>query len=327
MRPGSTRDEAGGRSERGQGVDHKTFLAQVPAADRAALTARSDGPALWHLAGHLGAIGLCSAGIAAQVPFWGLLLPVQGVLIVFLFTLEHECTHQTPFASTRLNEALGHLTGFLLLLPFLWFRYFHLAHHRHTNLPGLDPELDAPKPATLRQWLWHVSGLPYWAGQAALIWRLARGHERPDWLPEGARARAMREARGMLVLYALAGIGLLASPLLLWLWILPVLLGQPALRLYLLAEHGDCPAVADMFLNTRTTFTTRLMRALAWNMPYHTEHHVWPAVPFHRLPALHLRMRAHLGVTAEGYGAFTRAYLSRLAAPGQSAPPAERTDT
>jgi fatty acid desaturase len=66
-----------------------------------------------------------------------------------------------------------------------------------------------------------------------------------------------------------------------------------------------------MFLNTRTTFTTTVVRFLAWNMPYHTEHHVWPTVPFHRLPALHGMMRDHLGVTAEGYAAFTRDYLAR----------------
>ena len=102
-----------------------------------------------------------------------------------------------------------------------------------------------------------------------------------------------------------------AGLLLLWVWLIPVLLGQPVLRLYLLAEHGDCPRVADMFLNTRTTFTNRIVRFLAWNMPYHVEHHVAPTVPFHRLPDLHARMRDHLAVTAEGYAAFTRDYLAR----------------
>jgi len=101
------------------------------------------------------------------------------------------------------------------------------------------------------------------------------------------------------------------SPLILWAWIVPVLIGQPALRLYLLAEHGDCPRVADMFENTRTTFTNRIVRFVAWNMPYHAEHHVFPAVPFHKLPALHVRMREHLKVTADGYAAFTRDYLDR----------------
>lgn len=28
-------------------------------------------------------------------------------------------------------------------------------------------------------------------------------------------------------------------------------------------------------------------RKLAWNMPYHAEHHAWPSVPFHFLPFVH----------------------------------------
>jgi fatty acid desaturase len=78
-----------------------------------------------------------------------------------------------------------------------------------------------------------------------------------------------------------------------------------------LAEHGDCPQVTNMFENTRTTFTTRAVRFLAWNMPFHVEHHVYPSVPFHRLPMLHGLMQDRLQVTSQGYAAFTRDYLAR----------------
>ena len=278
---------------------------------RAALVRRSDARGVRHLAGHLGAITACGALIAVGVPFWWVLLPVQGVLIVFLFTLEHEATHKTPFASPWANEAAGHGAGFLLLLPFTWFRYFHLAHHRWTNIEGQDPELDGGKPESLRAWVLYVSGLPTWRSQALLLGRLARGRAQAGFMPEAARPRACAEARIMVLGYAVVAVALVWSPVLFWVWLLPVVLGQPFLRLYLLAEHGDCPRVADMLLNTRTTFTTALVRWLAWNMPYHTEHHVAPLVPFHHLPALHHAMHAHLGVTARGYGRFTRAYLAR----------------
>jgi fatty acid desaturase len=292
-------------------MDHKEFLQKLPAEIKARLTLRSDQAGLRHLAGHLGAILLVGALIAVQVPGWWILLPVQGVLIVFLFTLEHEATHKTPFASERLNEAVGHLCGFLLLLPFQWFRYFHLAHHRWTNIAGKDPELASEKPANLRAWLWHVSGLPYWIAGVRLLFDLANGQAKADYLPTAALPRIANEARLMAFGYALVLLSLLATPLLFWVWILPVLLGQPVLRLYLLAEHGDCPQVVNMFENTRTTFTTALVRFLAWNMPYHVEHHVFPAVPFHQLPALHQVIKAELRVTAEGYAAFTKAYLAR----------------
>lgn len=290
-------------------MDHRTWMAALSAETKAALTKRSNSKGLWHLAGHGGAIAVVGTLIAIGVPGWWALLPVQGVLIVFLFTLEHEATHKTPFASEPLNEWVGRLCGLALILPFEWFRYFHLAHHRWTNIEGRDPELEGGKPETKADWLWHVSGLPYWIAALRLMASLARGRAQGDYLPVSALPRIVREARVMLLVYA--AIALLAGPLALWVWVVPVLLGQPALRLYLLAEHGDCPRVADMFLNTRTTFTNRVVRFVAWNMPYHTEHHVYPNVPFHQLPGLHAMMRDAVQVTARGYVTFTAEYLRR----------------
>ena len=289
-------------------MDHRAFVASLAPELRAELTTPSDRAGLLHLAGHVGAILLVGALIAMG---WWALIPVQGVLIVFLFTLEHEATHKTPFASMALNEWVGRVCGFLLLLPFDWFRSFHLAHHRWTNIDGKDPELEGGKPETLRAWLGHVSGVPYWVAGARLIVGLARGHVRAAYLPETALPRMTREARWMLAGYGLVLASFLVTPVLLWVWVVPVLLGQPALRLYLLAEHGDCPRVTDMFRNSRTTFTTWVMRFLAWNMPYHTEHHVYPQVPFYQLPILHNMMRDHLKATSDGYGKFTIEYLKR----------------
>lgn len=295
----------------GEVPDHKAFLAAMDGDERARLTALSNRAGLLHLAGHLGLIVALGALIALGVPGWWVLLPLQGVAIVFLFTLEHECTHRTPFATPWISDVVGPACGFLVLLPFEWFRYFHLAHHRWTNLPGQDPELEGEKPGTWRALAQVVSGLPYWWGMLRQTLALARGRGEATYLPAPALPRIRRQARWMLAGYALIAASLFLNPLLFWVWLLPVLLGQPFLRLYLLAEHGDCPRVANMFENTRTTFTTALVRFLAWNMPYHVEHHVYPAVPFHNLPALHHLIRDELRVTAKGYAAFTRDYLSR----------------
>jgi fatty acid desaturase len=244
-------------------------------------------------------------------PGWWLAVPVQGVALVFLFTAEHEATHLTPFASAGLNRWVGRFCGLVLVLPFEWFRFFHLAHHRWTHQPGLDPELDGAKPETRAEWLWHVSGLPYWAAAVRLAGGLALGRVRARYLPEAALPRMEAEARVMLGLYLAGLASLIWSSALIWLWVVPVLLGQPFLRLYLLAEHGDAPHVANMLENSRTTFTSRAVRFLAWNMPYHAEHHSLPQVPFHQLPRLHEAMKAHLSTTAPGYAAFNRAYLAR----------------
>ena len=114
----------------------------------------------------------------------------------------------------------------------------------------------------------------------------------------------------MVLLYVLlAGASLAAgSAVLVFVWLLPLLLGQPFLRLYLLAEHGGCPFVPNMLENSRTTQTTWLVRKLAWNMPFHAEHHSFPGVPFHRLPQLHALIKEHLKVTEDGYFRFHRQF-------------------
>ncbi|MBY8977434.1 fatty acid desaturase [Rhodobacteraceae bacterium NNCM2] len=291
-------------------MDHKEFLAGLTAEQRLTLTAKSDRPGLVHLAGHWGAIAMAGGLIAAKVPGWPLLLPIQGVLLVFLFTLLHETSHRTPFASEWLNVWVGRVSGFAILLPPEWFRLFHMAHHRYTNDPARDPELAEGKPETWRGYLVTLSGLPVWRSHIETLIRCAAGRVEAPYLPASSLPRIRREAQGMVALYlALAVLGIaMGADWLIWAWLVPLLLGQPFLRLYLLAEHGRCPPVANMFENTRTTFTTRLVRFLAWNMPYHAEHHALPTVPFHRLPVLHGLANPHLKVTERGYWRFHRAY-------------------
>jgi fatty acid desaturase len=44
-------------------------------------------------------------------------------------------------------------------------------------------------------------------------------------------------------------------------------------------------------------------------MPYHAEHHAYPAVPFHRLAEVNRVLAPRLAVTAPGYIAVTRQIL------------------
>jgi fatty acid desaturase len=72
-------------------MDHRQVLATLSPEERASLTARADAPGLCHLACHLGAIGVSTALILVGVPGWPLVMVVQGVLLVFLFTLLRLC--------------------------------------------------------------------------------------------------------------------------------------------------------------------------------------------------------------------------------------------
>ena len=205
-----------------------------------------------HLALHGGLILAFGLAIYLGLPFWQLLLIPQGIAIVFLFTLLHEAVHQTPFRTPWLNGMAARVSGFLLFLPSTWFKYFHLAHHRFTQIPGKDPELATEKPKTRLGFVKHMSGIPTWIGHFKILVQNASGDCSADFLPKKAETRIVKESRLLILAYSLilCGALFLGSTALFWIWIFPLLLGQPFLRLYLLAEHGLCPTVANMFDNT-----------------------------------------------------------------------------
>ncbi len=298
-------------------LDHRTLIAGLSEEQREALIARADGPGLRQAAAHLGAILVISALILFEAPLQPLLILIQGVLIVFLFTALHETIHKTAFKTPALNKMMAFVSGFLIALPPDWFRYFHFAHHRHTNDPARDPELARPKPESFGAYLWYLSGLPVWVSHFRTLLINAAGRNSDDFVPPKGAAKVKSEARLFLALYAaIAALSMaFQSTAIFWIWLLPVLIGQPFLRAYLLAEHAGCPQIPNMLANSRTTFTNGLVRFLAWNMPYHAEHHAFPAVPFHKLADFHALTRPHLKVTQRGYGRFHLKLISALKSP------------
>ena len=271
------------------------------------LSVRSDAAGLMHLAGHLallivtGALIYLSAGT-----FW--IWPAMfahGVALIFLFAPLHETIHRTAFHSRALNDVVAFVIGVLIALPREYFRAFHFAHHRFTQEAD-DPELATNKPATVIQLLWHVTGFPeWWWAFKGLVTRAGGRLPEPFYATERVRRSVILESRWVLAIYAAAVTGSLIaqSTVLLWYWIIPAVLAQPMLRLYLLAEHSACPRNPDMLENTRTTYTNGLMRFLAWNMPFHAEHHAWPSIPFHALPETNALIRDKLRKTAPSYRA------------------------
>jgi len=292
-----------------------------------ALSRRSDAKGLARLAGHAGAIALGAWAVSAAAGTWWLAaaVPALGVALIFLFCPLHETTHRTPFRSRWLNDALGWVAGAVIVLPPHEFRQFHMAHHRWTQDPARDPEIAGVPPiATRGRYLLYVTGWGYWKSVTMGLVRRARGRVTEPYTPAAERAAVVAEARAYVALYlgvAALGVGFGTwAPVLYWL--LPVVVAQPALRLYLLAEHTGCPFVPDMMANTRTLKTNPLVRWLAWNMPYHAEHHTFPGVPFHALPALHAELAGRHAVLSPGYRAFHRglwASLGRLPAAQRAA--------
>ena len=281
------------------------------------LTKRDNRHAALHAFGHLGAIALSTLLLwqSLGTPWVILAMPLQGYLLAFLFNALHETAHQTAFRSRVCNYALGHLAGFTVLLPYGYYRAFHWDHHRYTQDRDKDPELAKPLPSSMWRLAWYVFGLPVWMDRIRMLMVHGfLGRVVEPWIPPDKRHQIINEARAYLLGYGLiVALSIVTgSWVALWLWWLPVAAGQWFLRPYLLAEHTGCAHGNDMLENTRTTYTNAWVRFFAWNMPYHAEHHAYPAVPFHALPQLNVLLAPRIVHTERGYAASVRAVVRHI---------------
>merc|ERR1712028_121936 len=285
--------------------------------------ATSDVRGLMQLGFHLGC-ALGSAWLIDRGLKHSLLLVVAGELMLslvasFYFNIFHECIHNTAFASRWLNSAVAHLLGFLTLRGKAWYLLFHWAHHRFTNDPAKDPELSGCTTdradfvnaesgfgvAEMWQYAQFVSGYPFGFERIPGIVSYALGgHPKDDfWVITDKQRKSVQIEYLIwcLIWVSLtAGVALhgsaLAAPLIYY-WLLPHCIGSAHLRYYQAAEHRACQqgpyTDTTAFVSSRTTTTWWLYAQLAWNMPFHAEHHAWPNVPFHHLPAVHDKIAPH----------------------------------
>lgn len=286
-------------------------------AELRALSTRSDRAGAARTAIHV--LGLAATGTAVALApgywVWPAMFAL-GLVQVALFAPAHECMHRTAFRSHRANGIIGWLAACPSLLNLDFYRAFHLAHHRHTQIPGQDPELAAIAPDSLGGYLIRLAALSYWRLRLKTVADAWRGDlSAYPYITPATAPRIILSVRAMSVVMAGGAIASAAiwgwqTPFLFW--IIPQLIAQPPLRAYLLAEHTGCAFTRNGLENTRTTHTNALVRLFMWDMPFHAEHHLYPSIPFHRLADAHAMIGAKLGVVQNGYARWNLSHVRRL---------------
>ena len=287
--------------------DYRMVLKAMSIDEKKALMVLTNHHGLMQLSGHLCLVGLLAYGqsVSEGLLRFGFLVG-QGAVMVFLFCAMHEASHGTAFRTKWLNKLVTNGVGLLLFMGARWFTYFHNAHHRYTNDKARDPELAGDKPHNWYSYLWYLSGIMIWVSYFGALVKHAFTPPQADYIPQSGKRLVQIEARAMLIFYIIlmTVLSVALPDVLLYYWLLPLLCGQPFLRLFLLAEHTNCPDDDDMLKNSRTIYTNPVLLALSWQMPYHTAHHSFPAVPFHKLARFHAAIHHHVKNATEGYGAF-----------------------
>jgi fatty acid desaturase len=288
-----------------------TREAPIASADLRRLQRRSNARGLWRLAGHLLAIGTSCAlySVALQQDAPSVLIAVAsvayGFTLVTMFAAMHEAVHRTAFKRQWLNDTVAWFAGLLSFYNSTFYRPYHGWHHRFTQIAGKDPELDDQKPTGWLRYFVELSGVTWWLGKLQTYAKLVLGRtDSYPFLSAQTAPGVVRSVRLQMLVYATASAlsVALGQPYFALYWLLPVAVGQPMLRAILLAEHTGCTRDDNALANTRTTYTSWPIRFLMWEMPYHAEHHRYPALPFFALAEAHESLRPHLQYVAErGY--------------------------
>jgi len=236
--------------------------------------------------------------LLAEVPF--------GIAESFLFNGFHEMVHNTAFKTQAFNTVFAEFIGFTIFRGAKWFWCFHWTHHRYTNDPAKDPELsggslDLDDPMrSAASYVSFLSGYPFGFERIPRMLRLATGMAAADpWVAyQSASTKKYVRIESVIycVGYLLVALAAVTHPCsvginLVLYWLLPHCFGAGHLRMYQFAEHRAClmgPYTdTNAWICSRTTSTWWFYRKLAWQMPWHVEHHAFPNVPFHKLQATH----------------------------------------
>ena len=291
------------------------YKTDLPRRRMRELMRRSDGPAIrdtliW-LAGFLvfGAGGYLCRGSWWAAPFF------VGYGVLYGSSTDsrwHECGHGTAFKTRWLNDLVYQVACFMIMRePTIW-RWSHARHHTDTIIVGRDPEIAAMRPPAMLRILSNIFAISSTWSTVKHVIAHSFGRldeEERSFVPEMERAKVFLVARIWLATH-LAVIGLAAwlhswLPLI-YVGMLPTMYGGWLTVYFGVTQHA-CLAenVLDHRLNARTIYMNPIFRFVYWNMNYHVEHHMFPMVPYHRLPDLHEAIKADL---PEPYASTLAAY-------------------
>jgi fatty acid desaturase len=222
----------------------------------------------------------------------------HGTCWHFMVNGFHELIHESVFRTRWLNTFFLYIFSYLGWLNPHWFFASHMEHHKYTLHQPDDLEVVLPQKLSfwglLKTGFISFEGLWYnLKSQFLTSFGILRGEWAlslfPPDKPEKRRG-LIWFARSLLLLNAvIIGVSIYMK----W-WMLPVVTTLAPFYGSLLhffcnaSQHiGLVDKTPDYRLCCRTIYLNPFVQFLYWHMNYHTEHHMYAAVPCYNLPKLH----------------------------------------
>ena len=278
------------------------------------LTRRSDLRGAFQTLGHIALLVITAAAtwIFFDHRIWigfALCLFAHGTIYSFLSGLAtHELAHGTVFKTKWLNSMFVRFLSLVSWFNFHDYKVSHTYHHLYTLHPRGDREVVLPNTPSLHPlfllqlFTFNVVGAPHEPYSFPFVQNIAAtvklaftGRFSKEWLEAvyadqaEARRKSVTWARLLLLFHA----AVIAVSIVFQLWVLPLVVTFAPfianwLRYFIgVPMHtGLRDNVSDFRLCVRTITLDPFTSFIYWRMNWHTEHHMYAAVPCYNLKRL-----------------------------------------
>jgi len=221
--------------------------------------------------------------------------------------LMHEGMHDALLPKPLWNRWLSFCFGSLALISFSAYQVMHVRHHFYLG-DRRDPD-DYNNYSSSAGVVWAMHYLRLLAGSLLYLFCI-------PWLSFkfGTPVQRRRVVQEYVILACVYGLLLSVVPIsaLWWGWIMPLVVAGFMINTRGFTQHGITDA-QDPFLASRSIFPNRLTAFFLLNENLHLEHHLFPEIPSHNLPALHtlIAPRVPRRVTGHSYLGFLLTFFKR----------------
>ncbi len=244
-------------------------------------------------------------------PWIVLALLIHGSVVSNLNAGVHELIHERVFKTRWPNLFFLGLISFTNWWNYRFFQLSHNEHHKYTLHQPDDLEVVLPQNITIFNFISNTI-VDFWTPIRKIKENLlfSFGILSGDW-EKYIVSRENKKTQQWVFNWSrflLLGHGLIIAVSLYYgNWMVPLLVsfgrfygGGLALLMGATQHIGLVDKVNDFRLCCRTVKFNPLFEFLYWRMNYHTEHHMYPAVPCYNLPKLHKAIKHELPHTTKG---------------------------
>lgn len=253
--------------------------------------------------GWLRLLSLLALLITGGVIYWQAdqwIIALAGLLLLSLaecglLIATHDALHGTLLAQPTVEGLLACVISWPMAWPYLTYSVIHLWHHRWNSLDARDPERIPP---CSRPWLSRA----VFGGGVGLI--VSTVHHALELRQDDSRLRwrLLLDCVAIALLHV-AILRFVIAEHVLWRYVLSWLfverLAGAILQTRALVEHWGLwqprqTHLLSQLYGSCNVDAGRLVNAVLGGLPYHSAHHGFPAIPFHRLPEATARIEAVL---------------------------------